>query len=550
MLSRPSSRFLSAWLLLTLLSTITLLSACGGGGGGTTNPPPGTPAGTVTGQVLLGSGLPILTQGDGTRASTRIIDPQDIIASLPAPVNVGSDGRFTITKVPARTTPLYLQLRFTANRNLKTGGGGTTPVALNIPVVVTDGGTVQVNANLNEATLTTALRMGVAYSGPDGPRETLAMVRFDDNTVSADLNGDGQFSDDVAPDNNNDGLGDDRNKYDDNPGAYNEIEREGAITAITNDRVTIGGIIFRITASTSILGEDNQTLKLSDFNVGDLAEAEGYALPGSNDVLAKKLKAEDRLDDDDPVNPTPGGREVEREGILLAKTANSVTVRDITFTVTAATAIFNKETDAPMTLADLPVGGCLDAKGNRTADGIVATRLRYDPTCDDGGAGIEVEVEGRITAITSDTITVRDKTFQVIPPLEIVNKETDQPIPFSSLKVGDFVNVKGVPSGDTLRATRIRFDPDEDDDDGGGGGGTGGIEIEREGTVQARTSTSITVLNTTFTVNASTVVVDKDTDQPVAFSSIQVGEKVDVRGIQNGTSLVANRIRVDRDSDD
>lgn len=545
--------------LSQLLLSVTLLFAlgCGGGGGSSTPPPVDPPTGTVSGQIVLGAGLPILPQGDGSRGSTRIIDPQDIIASMPAAVALGSDGRFTIPNVPVSARAVYLQVRFSTAINLAGGGAGTTPVAINIPVVVGDAQTSTVASGIDPgqvAGIVQGLTVATTYVGPDGKRSSNSFVNFSDDTIKEDLNGDGSYDDNGSPDDDNDCISDDRNGYDDNPGAYNEIERTGPITVLTNDSVTVDGIRFIVNGTTQIFGDDDdEPLLLSDFNVGDLVEAEGYAIPGSNDVLAKKIKSEDRPDDDDPVNPISGTREVEREGLLLSKTADTVTVLDITFIVNASTIIVNKDSGAPITLDSIPVGGCLDAKGNRTDNGIIATRLRYDDTCDDDGTdGFEIEVEGRITAIDNDgvgaeSITVNGKTFEVVVPIEITDDETDAPIAFSSLQVDDFVEVKGIQTPTSLRATRIELD-DEDDDPPGGGTGT---QIEREGDCQAITATTITVQNTTFTVPATGVeIVIKDTDEPIAFSSIEVGEDIDVRGIQNGTSLVANRIRVDRETDD
>jgi|GEM_PF-5743480 len=541
--------------LSQLLLPLLLLFAigCGGGGGGTT-PAPDPPTGTVSGQIVLGAGLPILPQGDGSRGSTRIIDPQDIIASMPAAAPLGSDGRFTISNVPASATVVYLQVRFSTAINLVGGGAGSTPVAINIPVLVGDAQTSTIASGIDPGQVlgvTQGLTVATTYTGPDGKRESRSFINFGDDTLAEDLNGDGNFDDNQSPDDDNDCISDDRNGYDDNPGSYSEIEETGAITALTNDSVTVNGVHFLVTGSTVIFGDDDdEPLLLSDFNIGDFIEAEGFMLPGTTDVLAKKIKSEDRPDDDDPVNPNPGTREVEREGLLLAKTANTVTVLDITFIVNASTIILNKDSGATITLNDIPVGGCLDAKGNRTDDGIIATRLRYDDSCDDDGTGgFEIEVQGRITAIDNDgagteSITVNGKTFEVVLPIPIVDDETEDPIAFSSLQVDDFVEVKGIQSPTSLLATRIELD-DEDDDPP-----TGGVQIEREGTCQARTATTITVLNTTFTVPATGVeIVIKDTDEPIAFSSIQVGEDIDVRGIQNGTSLIANRIRVDREDD-
>lgn len=528
-------------LLLMLLVFLLAAPACGGGGGST--PPPGN-TGTVSGTITVNPNLGTSAQADTPRVLARIIDPQDIIAGAKAEGDVAADGTFTLTQVPARTQPYYLQIRFTASGRLEGNPGDTVPMILHFPVQVSTNGTASINAVIEEFNSggTLGMRIAALYAGPDGQRSSDVLLDLVRRTVGADLNGQRRFTDDVGPDDNRDGLRDDRNARDQNPGAFTEVEREGVIQSIANDQVTVLSTTFRITAATNIFDKvTGAALRLADFNPGDPVNIKGFTRPGSEDIFATRLRREAKIDDNDPVDPIPGRREVEREGLLAAKTANSVTVRDLTFQVVERTLIVIKDTGAPIALADIPIGGCVDVKGNLTSEGLIATRIRFDTTCNDGGqGGVELEVAGRIQAISPESITVADRTFAIIPPVTVLNKDTGQPLDYSVLQVDDFVDVKGIQQGDTLRAVRIRRDSTPDDP-------SGGTEVEREGLVQAVTLTSITVQNTTFAIIGTTVIEDKDTKQPLPLSSLTVGADVNVKGIQQGANLIATRIRVDRD---
>lgn len=121
--------------------------------------------------------------------------------------------------------------------------------------------------------------------------------------------------------------------------SQNEIEVEGAIEALSADRVRVQGRVFRIDASTRFLGRDNEPIPFETFAVGTFVEAEGH-LQSDGTVRAKKLKLEDRDDDD-------GGdeHEVEVEGSIDAISPTSITVSGTAFATTASTRWLDDDND-------------------------------------------------------------------------------------------------------------------------------------------------------------------------------------------------------------
>lgn len=153
--------------------------------------------------------------------------------------------------------------------------------------------------------------------------------------------------------------------------------------------------------------------------------------------------------------------------------------------------------------------------------------------------GDDIEAEGPITALGDSSLTVGGLTFVVTPQTDI-HDDDDLPLAFADLTLGLVVEVEGYDDAGTLVATEIEVDDEQGGD---------GDEIEAEGLVVARTDSSLTVGGLTFGVTAQTVIVDDD-DQPVPFSAITVGLRVEVDGrLLAGGAVVATEIEIDHDGD-
>lgn len=82
--------------------------------------------------------------------------------------------------------------------------------------------------------------------------------------------------------------------YDDDgsDGTGVHVEREGPVTALDAESVTVGDIRFLTTAQTQYLDDDNRVVSRSAFAVGQRAEAEGHRRADGT-VVAYKVKLDD-----------------------------------------------------------------------------------------------------------------------------------------------------------------------------------------------------------------------------------------------------------------
>lgn len=78
----------------------------------------------------------------------------------------------------------------------------------------------------------------------------------------------------------------------DDDGDGQEVEVHGSVQTIDDASMTVGGRRFLTGPATRYLDDDNNPLSRDAFRVGDLVEAEGYALTDGT-VQAKKIKRDD-----------------------------------------------------------------------------------------------------------------------------------------------------------------------------------------------------------------------------------------------------------------
>lgn len=520
--SRYPSRLRLRGLLATLLLT-TVALGCGGGGG----TPPIDDTGTITGTITIDPSLPT---SDG-RGSSRVIDPGDTIAGLPAPQAPSGAGTVTFPDIPVVQRALYLEVSVTPTIDLD-GSGTPTPIQINLPVRVGQGTTTTASPTLSAYSFggsTLGVQINTTYTGPDGARTSMTVVNFRDRTVTHDLNGDGSFDDNWAPDQNLDGLPDDRNTFDDNPGGFTEITRQGGIEGLTNESITVAGATFVVNGATNIFNKDtNAPLQMSDFRLGDVVDVRGFQVGA--DLIADRIRLDNDIADDDPVDPSRDD-EVEREGQLQFKGSDTLVVLNVTFKTNASTVYENKVSGGALDFAALQLGQFLEIEGYPEGNQIVASRVELE---DESSSDFEIQREGRIDAITPTSIDVLDKLFVVDGSTRTIDKETEAEVPYSALTVGEFVRVKGQQVGDVLTATEIRVD-------------RGGVNIEREGRITALTGETLTVLGVVFLVTGSTEIEDHDTG-PIPFSALQLDDFVEVEGVAQGGTNTATTI--ERDNDD
>ncbi len=135
----------------------------------------------------------------------------------------------------------------------------------------------------------------------------------------------------------------------------------------------------------------------------------------------------------------------------------------------------------------------------------------------------DFETEGQIQAITNNSLTVNGFLFSV-DSQTIVRGPMEVIIPFSELKVGDFVEVKAIVQPDSsLLAKRIKLH-----------NGMQGIEID--GFIKSKNDSSIVVNRLTFLITNKTMIVNSD-EMMVPFSELKEGDFVEVRALHLRDSL-------------
>jgi Domain of unknown function (DUF5666) len=157
-------------------------------------------------------------------------------------------------------------------------------------------------------------------------------------------------------------------------------------------------------------------------------------------------------------------------------------------------------------------------------------------------AGAEVEFTGTLTSISSSTpgatLVVAGRTVHT-SAATVVRRRGDS-IAFSSLRTGQTVEVRGTSeaSGSVL-ANRLTIEDDA----------VAEQEIEFSGTISSISGSgpgaTLVVAGRTVLTNASTVV--RRRGDPVGFDRIRVGQRAEIKGVQQGGTVLATRITLDDD---
>jgi len=159
----------------------------------------------------------------------------------------------------------------------------------------------------------------------------------------------------------------------------------------------------------------------------------------------------------------------------------------------------------------------------------------------------KIELEGKITAISEDSITVMDASRK----MEVTCAITDETairhgntmLTTEDLEVGDQVHIRARPeSDDTLTALEIKLQEGDDEEPGGQ------TKKELEGTILEISEDSITVMDAstgeqTAAINDETVIRKGNTTLTV--EDLHVGDRVHVKAkIEDDDSLTAEEIKL------
>lgn len=154
-------------------------------------------------------------------------------------------------------------------------------------------------------------------------------------------------------------------------------------------------------------------------------------------------------------------------------------------------------------------------------------------------ADSSTQFKGTIESIGSSNLVVSGQTVLVDGSTEIEDGN-ESSIPFSSLKVGDTVKVEGESLADgSVMASKIEIEEQEEKE-----------EVEIKGTITSIGADSLVVGGTTVLTSTQTLVRGND-GESLDFSSLQVGQQVEVDGfMQNDGSVLATRIKIEEQEDD
>ena len=364
--------------------------------------------------------------------------------------------------------------------------------------LVVQGSTIYVDAN-------TDLR------GPGNTTVTFSYFQLNDLVeVQADNRGDGTY---LAA----------RVKFEDGPSNSNEIELTGYVTEVGAVSFVINGSTFYVDANTIYRGRHGNTFSFEQIAVGLLLEVKAAAQT-NGDLLAIRVKTED--------DDNQHGGELEITGIIDSKTSNSIVLGQNEFFVDAQTVILNHDR-MQITFADLNIGDRVEVKAYRQTDNsYLAVRIKLEDMPEN-----EIEFTAQIESIVGTDITINGITFATDTNTVFLDNNR-MPVTIASLAVGMWVEVKGFKKSDgTYYASRIQIEDFVR------------TEIETKGNITDLSPTSLVVNGITFSVDNTTQVFD-NLNNPIEYSTLLVGQLVEVKGNKTGTtSAKATRIKLEGNED-
>ncbi|KAF0215444.1 MAG: hypothetical protein FD178_1728 [Ignavibacteria bacterium] len=301
------------------------------------------------------------------------------------------------------------------------------------------------------------------------------------------------------------------------------VEVTGSIQVKTDSSITVNSLEFLVNSSTKISGTMGSSLPFDSLKVGSLVKIEA-----ESKIIGKLVATKIRL--------MTAKINLELNGKITARTTNSITVKGTEVFVDTNTIIFT-QFHAALSFADLKVGDSVLVKATQAIGGqltAVAIIVKTENTRQ------EIELEGKIQAITETSIKVQDTVFFVDSSTIILSHQKTV-LNFSDLKVGDEVEVRGFLRQDsTYLALYIRVENEEFEQ----------RELEIEGAISAIASNSITVNMVTFKVDSSTVIYAHE-GGVLNFSDLKVGDQVEVKAILlSDSAYKAVRIKLENEESD
>lgn len=349
------------------------------------------------------------------------------------------------------------------------------------------------------------------FRGPSNSTVTFSYFQLNDLVeVQADNNGNGTF---LAS----------RVKSEDGLNNENEVELTGYVTEVGTVSFVVNGSTFYVDANTEYRGRNGNTFSFEQIAVGLLLEVKAE-LQTNGDLLATRVKTED--------DHNQHNGELEITALVDNKSANSIVLGQYEFFVDAQTVILNHDR-MPISFNDLNIGDRVEVKAYKQLDNsYLAVRIKLEDMPEN-----EIEFTAQIESILGSDVTINGITF-VTDSNTVFLDDNRMPVTISSLVVGMWVEVKGFKKQDgSYYASRIQIEDFVRN------------EIELKGNITELTEVSLVVGGITFSVDSATQVLDH-LNNPISYSSLLLGQLVEVKGTKTGTSTAkALRIKIEGNED-
>ncbi len=297
--------------------------------------------------------------------------------------------------------------------------------------------------------------------------------------------------------------------------ADGEIKLTGSVQVKTDSSLTVNSLEIFVNSSTKISGDMSSSLPFDSVKVGSLVKIEAKST-----LLGRLVATEIHL--------MTAKINIELSGKISAVTSNSLTVNGTLVFVDANTIIYT-QMNTKLSFADLKVGDSVFVKATQSIGGqLTAVVIIVKPE----NKRQEIELEGKIQVITSNSIKVLDTEFFVDSATIIVSHRKGLLL-FTDLKVGDEVSVRGFLREDsTYLAMYIKVENEDYEQK----------ELEIEGTISSVLSSSIVVNGITFTVDSATVIFSHE-GTLLSFAELKIGDVVEVKALlQSDNSYRAIKI--------
>jgi len=234
----------------------------------------------------------------------------------------------------------------------------------------------------------------------------------------------------------------------------------------------------------------------------------------------------------------------------------------VTISVVGTGISTNADNQGQFTLSDVPSGTVVlnfSAPGSNataTLQGVgPGDRVQITVTVNGSNAHIDSEhhnngeISARITSIDSGNQSFQAGIWTIKTNGSTVIRHGSKTVPFSDLKVGDHVQVRGTRDGSTVTATEIKVEQGDQGGDNENDDNDNDHEADVDGKVSGLlNSNSNSCPAITFMIGNTKVTADQNTTygKGTSCNEIQNGLNVEVGGVkQNDGSVLARRISLD-----